>query len=360
MTEKIRKFAKLGHCKVGWLEKKGPVCPPRGAILRPLVVAPCTTDVHTVYSNVSNNRVMLGHESVGEILEVGSMVRDFKPGDVVIVPSITPDWSDTYSQIGTGAHCYGQLFGGREVSNTCFAEQYSVSDADGNLALLPESLTPEEGCMLSDMAATGFTAAQTAGINFGDTAAIIGIGPVGLMAVAACALRGASYIYAVGTRTACVKAARNYGANEIISYKDGSITEQIFTLNNGQPVDKVIICGGGVSCYGEALKLVRNGGTIVNAAYIRSSGDVTLPLEALGGGIANKTITGVATSGGRAFMERLARLATSGRLDVKPLITHKFYGLEKIEEALILMRDKPDDLIKPVVYTPPPLVILSD
>ncbi|MBQ3654909.1 MAG: zinc-binding dehydrogenase, partial [Synergistaceae bacterium] len=342
----MKKFAALGGGKTGWLDKKAPVCPPRGAVLRPLAVAPCTTDVHTVSGT---RKTMLGHESVGEILEAGPLVRDFRPGDVVIVPSITPDWSDTYSQDGTGTHCWGQLFGGRDVLNTCFAEKYAVSDADGNLALLPEGMTPEEGAMLSDMAATGFTAADSAGITFGDTVAVIGIGPVGLMSVAASVLRGASYVYAVGSRRACVRAAKNYGASEIVSYKDGNITDQILALNKGRPVDKVIICGGNVSSYSEALKLVRNGGTVVNAAFIRDAENITLPLEAFGGGIANKRIIGVATSGGRAYMERLARMVTSGRLDVKPLITHRFNGLDKIEEALNLMREKPDDLIKPVV-----------
>ena len=83
--------------------KKPPVCPPRGAVIRPLAVAPCTTDVHTVWGGGSQ-RVMLGHESTGEILEVGPMVRDFRPGDAVIVPSMTPDWSDIYSQEGTSSH----------------------------------------------------------------------------------------------------------------------------------------------------------------------------------------------------------------------------------------------------------------
>ncbi len=317
MAEKIRKFAALGNGKAGWLEKKAPVCPARGALLRPLAVAPCTTDVHTVFDDFSGKKTMLGHESAAEILEVGPMVRDFRPGDKVIVPSITPDWSDVYSQDGAGTHCYGELFGGRDVLNTCFSEKYSVTDADGNLALLPEGMTPEEGAMLSDMAATGFTAADCAGINFGDTVAVIGIGPVGLMAVAACAIRGASYVYAVGSRKACVKAAKYYGANEIASYKDGDIADQIMAFSNGRKMDKVIICGGGVSCYAESLKLLRNGGTVVNAAYLRTKENISIPLELFGGGIANKKIIGTATSGGRAYMERLARLVTSGRETVQ-------------------------------------------
>lgn len=351
---KIKKFAKLASGQVGWIEKNAPVCAPAGVILRPVAVAPCTSDVHTVWDGAENSKskkVMLGHESVGQIVEAGALVRDFKAGDLVIVPAITPDWNTAESQRGVGAHCYGNLlYGGRDPGNSCFSDLYAVNNADGNLALLPESISPEEGAMLSDMAATGFTAAESAEIKFGETVAIIGIGPVGLMAAAACALNGASFIYCVGSRTACVNAAKYYGASEIFNYKNGDITAQILSANKNKPVDKVIITGGNLSAYADALKLVKYGGTVVNAAYLSNEvNDIRLPIQAFGGGIANKKIIGTTTKGGRAWIESLVNLVISGRLDVKPLITHRFSGLEKVEEALYLMHDKPDDFIKAVV-----------
>lgn len=350
--KKIKKFARLGEGQIGWIEKNAPVCTPAGVILRPVAVAPCTSDVQTVWTQVKKNKkVMLGHESVGEIVETGALVRDFKVADLVIVPAITPDWNAPESQRGVGAHCYGRLlYGGRDPGNSCFSELYAVNNADGNLALLPENISPEEGCMLSDMAATGFTAVESAEIKFGDTVAIIGIGPVGLMAVAASALSGASYIYAVGSRTACVKAALNYGANKIFNYKNGDIAAQILTANKSKQVDKVIIAGGDLSAYADALRLVKFGGTVVNAAYLSNEvKDIRLPVQAFGGGIGNKKIIGTTTKGGRAWIESLVALVASKRLDVKPLITHRFNGLDKVTDALLLMRDKPDDLIKPVV-----------
>ncbi len=348
---KIKKFAKLSSGQVGWIEKNAPVCAPAGVVLRPVAVAPCTSDVHTVWGSNNNKKVMLGHESVGQIVETGSLVRDFKIGDIVIVPAITPDWNTAESQRGVGAHCYGNLlYGGRDPGNSCFSDLYAVNNADGNLALLPEGISPEEGAMLSDMAATGFTAVESAEIKFGETVAIIGIGPVGLMATAACALNGASFIYCIGSRKACVKAAEYYGASRIINYKDGDIVKQILAVNKNKPVDKVIIAGGNLGAYADALRLVKLGGTVVNASYLSNeTEDIRLPIEAFGGGIANKKIIGTTTKGGRAWIEGLAALVSSGRLDVKPLITHRFEGLDKVEDALYLMRDKPDDLIKPVV-----------
>ena len=101
--------------------------------------------------------------------------------------------------------------------------------------------------MLSDMVPTGFHGVELAGVEFGDKVCVVGIGPVGLMAVAAAALRGASYIDAVGTRPNCVEAAKKYGATDIISYRDGDIAEQILEKTSGRGVDRVVVAGGDCS-----------------------------------------------------------------------------------------------------------------
>lgn len=74
--------------------KARPVCGALDAIVRPIAVSPCTSDVHTVWEGALGERkdLILGHEAVGEVVEVGSLVRDFVPGDRVIVTATTPDW----------------------------------------------------------------------------------------------------------------------------------------------------------------------------------------------------------------------------------------------------------------------------
>jgi isopropanol dehydrogenase (NADP+) len=87
----MKGFAMLGIGKAGWIEKERPVCGPMDAICRPIALAPCTSDIHTVWEGAIGDRhdMILGHEAVGEVVEVGSMVKDFKhPGDRVIVPAI--------------------------------------------------------------------------------------------------------------------------------------------------------------------------------------------------------------------------------------------------------------------------------
>ena len=98
--------------------------------------------------------------------------------------------------------------------------------------------------MISDMVPTGFHGAELAEIQFGDTVAVIGIGPVGLMSVAAAAIRGASDIYAVGSRKNCAQLALEFGATDIINYRQGDIVEQIMEKTHGKGVDRIIVAGG--------------------------------------------------------------------------------------------------------------------
>jgi len=123
--------------------------------------------------------------------------------------------------------------------------------ANGKI-ILADEISPEEACMLSDMVPTGFHGVELADVQFGDTVLVVGIGPVGLMAVAGANLRGASRIIAVGTRPVCREAAKKYGATDFIGYKEGPIDEQVLKLTNGAGVDKAIIAGGTVRAIMEA------------------------------------------------------------------------------------------------------------
>ena len=295
--------------------------------------------------------MILGHEVVGEIMQVGELVKDFKVGDKVLVPAITPDWGSLEAQRGYAMHSGGTL-GGWKFSNFkdgVFAELFHVNEADANLALLPEGIDPAEATMLSDMVPTGFHGVELAEVAFGEDVLIIGIGPVGLMAVKGAALRGAGRILAVGTRPNCVSLAQEYGATDIISYKNGPIDEQVMKLTKGKGVDKVIVAGGDVDTFIEAVKSVKPGGIISNVNYLGSGDFVKIPRVEWGVGMGHVRIVGGLMPAGRMRTERLANLMINGRLDVSGMLTHKFEGLDSIPEALELMRNKPEDLIKPVI-----------
>ncbi|MDR0862211.1 MAG: NAD(P)-dependent alcohol dehydrogenase [Oscillospiraceae bacterium] len=349
----MKGFAMLGLNKVGWIEKDKPVAGPLDAIVRPLAVSPCTSDVHTVYEGALGDihDMILGHEAVGEVVEVGSLVKDFKPGDKVIVPAITPDHMDVFSQMGYHQHAEGMLGGWKFSASKdgVFGEYFHVNQADGNLALLPPEISIEDGTMLSDMVPTGFHGVDNAEVQFGETVAVIGIGPVGLMAVAGSNLRGAGRIFAVGSRQLCCDVAKSYGATDIINYKHGDISQQILEATKGKGVDKVIIAGGTVDTFGEALSIIRPAGIISNINYLGSGDYIKISREGWGLGMGHIKIVGGLMPGGRKNMEYLSNVLKYGKLDVSPLLTHKFNGFDHIEEALLLMKDKTADLIKPVV-----------
>ena len=348
----MKGYAMLKIGSTGWVEKDIPKCGPLDAICKPIAIAPCTSDVHTVWEGAIGDRedMILGHEAVGEVVQVGELVKDFKPGDKVIISAITPDWNSREAQEGYAMHSGGMLSGWKfsNFKDGVFAEYFHVNDADGNLAHLPKGMDLGAATMLSDMVPTGFHGVELADVQFGDNVVVIGIGPVGLMAVAAAAIRGAANIYAVGSRKNCVELAKEYGATHIINYRNGDIVEQILKLNGG-PVDKIIIAGGDVDTFDQAIRMLKPGGRIGNVNYLGSGDYLKIPRVEWGAGMGHKTIVGGLMPGGRLRSEKLARLITAGRIHPEKMITHVFHGWDGVKEALMLMKDKPADLIKPLV-----------
>ena len=279
----MKGYAMLGIGRTGWIEKEKPQCGPKDALVRPVALAPCTSDVHTVWEGALGDRhdLILGHEGVGEVVEVGSLVRDFKPGDTVIVPAITPDWDSPEAQAGFAMHSGGML-GGWKFSNFkdgMFGEVFHVNDADGNLALLPDGVDPAEAVMLSDMVPTGFHGAELADVQYGDTVVVIGIEPGGFDGHSRGRFaRGGPFVDAVrGSRPATVAAALEYGATEVVNYRAGDIVEQILDFTRGKGVDKVIIAGGDVDTFAQAVRMLKPGGRIGNVNYLGSGEYVAFP-----------------------------------------------------------------------------------
>ena len=339
---------------VGWYDAPEPKLTPYGAILEPVAVTPCSSDVHTVFGGGCRKapNLILGHECVARILETGDMVQDFAPGEVVAVPAITPDWRAKAIQEGNDRHASAP-FSGHQLGRTqpgVFAEKFLIPDADTTLAKIPDGVTLEQALMCVDVVTTGFTGAEYADIKIGDTVVVMGIGPIGLMAVEGARHLGAARIIAVGTRPICRQLAAEFGATDIISYKDGDVTEQVLSMTGGVGADSVIICGGGDEVFTQAVDMVRYGtGTISNVNYYGGTGMLGFPKFSGGRGMAGKTIHTELAKGGRARIERLLAMVKYGRIDPQKLVTHHLSGLDKVEDALYMMKEKPEDLVKVMV-----------
>lgn len=339
---------------VGWADVPEPELTPFGAILKPVAVAPCSSDVHTVFGGGSRKapNLVLGHECVAKVLEVGEMVRDFVPGEIVAVPAITPNWRDRGVQECNFKHASAP-FSGHQLGRSqpgVFSERFLIPDADTTLAKIPEGITLEQALMCVDVVTTGFTGAEYANIKFGDTVVVMGIGPIGLMAVEGARHLGAARILAVGSRPLCVKRAYEFGATEVLNYKNGDIVEQVLERTNGLGADSVIICGGRDEVFSQAIDMVRYGiGTVSNVNYFGGTGNLPFPKFSGGRGMAGKTIHTELAAGGRVRIERMLSMVKYGRIHPELLVTHHLTGLDKIEDALYLMKEKPQDLIKVMV-----------
>lgn len=350
----MKGYGVIENGKHGWLEKEKPVAGPMDAILRPIAVAICSSDTHAMHGGAGElKNVILGHESVAEIVEVGTMVKNFKPGDVVVVPCNTPNWEEIALQQrnSNNAHDAGLMASFKFIlsKDGVFAEFFSVNNADANLVLLPDGVSVDAALMATDMMSTGFYGAEMADVKIGDTVVVFGIGPVGLMAVAGAKLRGAGRIIAIGTRPNCIALAKEYGATDIISYKEGNVVEQILALEGGK-VDKAIIAGGNADSMNQALQIVKNNGNVSNINFFDGSETFNIPTYNWGLGMSDITIRGGFCPGGALRMKKMLNLIKYGRISPEKLLNYKFEGFDKIKDAFILMDEKPKDLIKPVVH----------
>lgn len=347
----MKGFGMLDLNKSGWIEKDRPTCGPLDAIVRPIVVAPCSSDVHVLHGGSGVKKdLILGHEAVGVIEETGDLVTKFKPSDTVVVPCVTPNWLAPGVQGEYNAHDEGlmQSFKFLGSKDGIFAEYFHVNQADANLVLLPEGVSPEAAVMTVDMMSTGLHGVENANIHFGDTVVVIGIGPVGLMAVAGAKLHGAGRIIAIGTRPNCVAVAKDYGATDIVSYKAGDIVAQVLEMTGGG-ADSVIIAGGTQETFRQAVDMTKAGGYISNVNFFDIKDVLSMPAYSWGLGMANKTIRGGFCPGGAVRIQKMLEMIKYGRIDTTKLISHRLHGFDKIPDAFELMDKKPADLIKPVV-----------
>ena len=341
----------------GFMELPSPVLEDAyGAVLTPIALSVCTSDVNTVYGTGSQKpkNLILGHECLARVLKTGDRVRYFAPGDLVLVPSMTPDFSSREIQEGNFLHA-GAPFSANALGRSLggvFAEEFLLRDADLNLARLPKDMDYKDALMCVDMVTTGFSGAQEAEIVFGDMVVVLGIGAVGLMAVLGASLSGAGQIIAVGTRKASIPLALEFGANAVLSYRDTNITEYVLQATQGRGADVVIVCGGNEASFASAIDMVRYGiGRVVNVKHFPGEGDIPIPKFSGGRGMAGKTVKLELGQGGGVRRERLLQMLRYRSLHPGKMVTHVLEGFDTLPQALELMRHKGEDVIKTMVLT---------
>ncbi len=333
-------------------EKPRPTIGPRDALLRVTTTTICGTDTHILKGEYPvKPGLIVGHEPVGVIEELGSAVTGFEVGQRAISGAITPCGQCYTCLDGQSSQCGGVAMGGWRLGNTidgCQAEYVLIPDATANLALIPDNLTDEQVLMCPDIMSTGFGGAESGRIRIGDTVAIFAQGPIGLCATLGAKLSGATRIFVVDAVPARLTMAKQLGADVTINFREQDAVKTIMEATDGRGVDVAIEALGAQPTFENCLRVLRPGGVFSSLGVY--SGKLTLPLDAFAAGLGDHTIVTTLCGGGKERMRRLMNVLASGRADLRPLVTHRF-RLEQIEEAYDLFSQQRDGVLK-VAITP--------
>jgi alcohol dehydrogenase len=317
-----------------------PSAGPGEAVIKVTLTTICGTDVHILKGEYPvADGLTIGHEPVGTIAELGAGVTGYRIGQCYTCLD------------GHQAQCGGHAMGGWRFGNAidgCQAEYVKVPAAMANLAQIPDDLSDEQVLMCPDIMSTGFGGAENGGIRIGDTVAIFAQGPIGLCATAGARLRGASRIIAVDTVPERLAMARQLGADHTIDYRKTEPVEEILRLTNGAGVDVAIEALGTQQTFESCLRALKPGGTLSSLGVY--SGKLGLPVDAFAAGLGDHKLITTLCPGGKERMRRLMNVVASQRLDLRPLITHRF-RLEHIEAAYELFANQRDGVLK-VAITP--------
>ena len=339
-------------------EKPIPDVGPLDALVRITTTTICGTDVHILKGEYPVAKgLTIGHEPVGIIEKLGSSVQGYEEGHRVIAGAICTSGHShaalcgRHSQDGPGTPHGWKPLGGWKFGNTIDgtqAEYVLVPDAMANLALVPEGLSDEQVLMCPDIMSTGFSGAESGAIRIGDTVAIFAQGPIGLCATAGARLMGATTIIAVDSVPARMEMARHMGADYVVDFSQGDPVAEIMRLTGGRGVDVAIEALGRQATFEGAMRVLRPGGTLSSLGVY--SEDLHIPLDAFLAGLGDHTIRTSLCPGGKERMRRLMDVVASGRVDTRPLVTHRF-ALDDIEAAYDLFANQRDGVLK-VAITP--------
>jgi alcohol dehydrogenase len=349
-TMKAAVFVQPG--RISLREKPIPEVGATDALIRVTTTTICGTDVHILKGEYPvKPGLTIGHEPVGIIEKLGSAVKGYAEGERVITGAVTPCGQCGSCLGGNHSQCGGKAMGGWQFGNTidgCQAEFVLVPNAMANLAKVPNELTDEEVLMCPDIMSTGFSGAESGSIRIGDTVAVFAQGPIGLCSTAGARLRGASKIITVDSIGKRLEISKKMGADITLNYKERDPIEAIMELTGGRGVDVAIEALGTQQTFESCLRVVRPGGVLSSLGVY--SGKLSIPLDAFAAGLGDHHIVTTLCPGGKERMRRLMTVVGSQRLDLKPLVTHRF-SLDDIEKAYDLFANQRDGVLK-VAITP--------
>ena len=354
--EKMRACVFHGKGKIRVEEVERPRAGAGEAVIRVTLTTVCGTDLHIVRGEYPvREGLIIGHEPVGVIEELGTGVSGYEVGERVLVGAITPcgqcraclsaRWAQCGEEDGRAGY---KALGGWRFGNTingAQAEYLLVPNAQANLARIPGGLTDEQVVLLADIASTGFSGAESGQVKIGDAVVVYAQGPIGLCASIGARLMGASLVIGVDGDSNRLETARRMGVDMALDYREVDAVAEVKRLTGGG-ADVAIEALGTQQTFENCLRSLRPGGTLSSLGVY--SGKLQMPYDAFAAGLGDYRVVTTLCPGGKERMRRLMEMVLHKRVDLTPLLTHVF-TLDRIGDAYELFGERRDGVMKVAV-----------
>jgi len=297
---------------------------PNDVIIKVHLAGICGSDLHVYHGREKglDAGTVMGHEFVGEIVELGKEMRTLRKGDLVFCPFTTNCGACFYCRKNLPCRCTsGQLFGWRQNGVGLHggqAEYVRVPLAESTLLKIPENILAEEALLMGDVLSTGYFCADMAEVKSDGVYAVIGCGPVGLMAIIGARELGAEKIFAIDAVPERLALAEKFGAIAV-DYQKADAGEMIREATEGRGADAVLEVVGSPSAAKMAIQLVRPGGIISVVGVHNEAHFVFSPNDAYDKNLTYK----VGRCPARYYMEKLIPLVQKKKYNLTEIFSHR-------------------------------------
>ena len=330
-----------------------PVPGDEDALVRVRACGVCGTDLKIIHDGMPDmppyGDFIFGHEYAGDIVAVGRTVDEFKIGDRVVVEAHMGcrRCENCIRGLYTACLNYGNIKRGHRANgfttNGGLAE-YAVNHVN-TLYRIPDGVSYEESTVVMTSGSPLFGLENAGGYFAGETVAVLGPGPIGLMAIQLVKALGATRVILTGTRESRLALGRQLGADVIVNSGRHDPVAAVMDATQGKGADLVIDCAGADDTFDQCIKMAKSGGKILLVGFYHGpvTADVSHAVRR------NVTIYTERGEGGTSVGRALSLLA-AGRLTAKPLITHRF-PLSQVHEGFDILEKRIGDPVK-VIFNP--------
>lgn len=322
-------------------ERPEPEAVPGWVVVKVDVASLCGTDAHQYEGRIDSPFPRVpGHDFAGTVESVGDGVDPSLTGRQFAVKPSLPCGECDACRTGRPLDCPRKKLIGL-WSDGCLAERIAVPAV--NLVPIPDGV-PLYGAALLEPFAVGLNCVDRLDIKLGDTVMVLGQGPIGLAVARLAAASGAGQLIVTDVRDEVFPVSRAYGATTTLDSRAEDLVQQVLGLTEGRGADIVVETSGAPAATASVIDLVRKEG---KASFIGYANDLPgIPVVPMM--LKTLTVFGIGGNGGRGQYERSLELIRTGRVDLEPLVTHRF-GLDDVAEAFEVASTKRDGAIKVVI-----------